>query len=171
MANPLTVAAPYATFPMGPGTAGTDNISGLGNNQAKAVGVVGTTGTQYYDDLIAAIKLTSAASGVSATGSVSFYIICGESPLGGGTTPWTNNVDPISTSTQSGNLAGMTPISPPLSMTTNNTACYYLWFSIYSVVMDMPSYWSIVVYNQSGANFPATSGTNHIMRHSLVSYA
>jgi hypothetical protein len=171
MPTTLQTAAPQ-TFPMGPGQ-GTDNISGLPNNQAKALGAVGTAAVQYYDDLIPPIQLTAGASGVSGTGAVSFYVICGET-ASIGTGPWTNGIDPNSTADQSSKLAGMTALSPTLPMTVNASVCVYREFSIYAVLGFMPSFWSIVVYNQSGAALAITTGTppntNHIARHSLVSY-
>ncbi len=43
-------------------------------------------------------------------------------------------------------------------------------FSVYSLLGFMPTYWSILVYNQSGAAFDLTAA-NFYAKHSLVSYA
>ncbi len=164
MANPLSVAS-LTTFPNGPGGS-PDNVTSLPNGQAKGLGSLGTSVTQYWDDNIAPIQLKSGASGVSASGSVSFYVVASEDG-----THWTNGIDPTSASDQSAKLAGLLPLSPALAMTANATTYTYLWFSIASALQAaMPSFWSVVIYNQSGAAFDATAA-NHIAKHSLISYA
>ncbi len=164
MSNPLSVAS-LTTFPNGPG-AGTDNVTSLPNNQAKGLGSLGTSVTQYYDDNVQPFQLKSGASGVSASGSVSFYLVGSEDG-----THWTNGIDPTSPVDQSGKLAGLIPLSPAMAMTANATTYTYLWFSVAAAFQGtMPSFWSVVIYNQSGAAFDATAA-NHIAKHSLISYA
>jgi hypothetical protein len=52
----------------------------------------------------------------------------------------------------------------------NGTLYYFPEFSVYSLLGFMPTYWSILVYNQSGSPFDLTAA-NFYAKHSLVSYA
>jgi hypothetical protein len=157
MANPLSVAA-LAAFPL------VSNLQTLPTAQAKGLGSVGTTLVQYYDDNVAPITIRSGASGVSASGTVSFFLICSEDG-----TNWTNGINPNATTDQSLALAGLTPLQPILPVVANATNYIFPEFSVYSILGFMPSYWALVAFNQSGAALDATLA-NFYARHSLVSY-
>jgi hypothetical protein len=158
MANPLSVAA-LTAFPL------VSNLQNLLNNQAKGLGQLGTAATQYYDDNVAPITIRSGASGVSSSGTVSFYLVCSEDG-----TNWTNGVNPNATTDQSAGLAGLPPLQPVLGVVANATNYILPEFSVYSVLGFMPCFWAIMVLNQSGAALDATLA-NFYARHSLVSYA
>jgi hypothetical protein len=163
MSNPLSVAS-LATFPLGPGQT-TDNLTGLPNNQAKGLGSLGTTLVQYYDDNVAPLQFKSGTSGVIGTGTVSLYLVCSEDGAN-----WTNGINPNSTSDQSSLLGGLVPLVPAVTVTANVSTYMLPEFSVYSLLGFMPTYWAVVVYNQSGTALDATAA-NFSAKHSLISYA
>jgi hypothetical protein len=162
MSNPLTVAS-LATFPLGPGQS-TDNLTALPNGQAKGLGALGTSLVQYYDDVVAPIQIKSGSS-VSGSGTVSLYLVCSEDG-----TSWTNGISPISTSDQSSLIGSLPSLTSVVTVTANAALYYFPEFSVYSLLGFMPTYWSILIYNQSGAAFDLTAA-NFYAKHSLVSYA
>ena len=83
---------------------------------------------------------------------------------------WTNGINPNSTSDQSSLIGSLVSLTPVVTVAANATLYYFPEFSVYSLLGFMPTYWSILVYNQSGAAFDLTS-TNFYAKHSLVSYA
>jgi len=162
MSNPLSVAS-LATFPLGPGQS-TDNLTGLPNSQAKGLGTLGATLVQYYDDIVAPIQIKSGSS-VSGSGTVSLFLVCSEDGVS-----WTNGINPNSTSDQSSLIGSLASLMPVVTMTANATLYHFPEFSVYSLLGFMPTYWSILVYNQSGAALDPTAA-NFYAKHSLVSYA
>jgi hypothetical protein len=158
MANPFNVAA-LTAFSL------TSNLQSLPTAQAKGLGSLGASVTQYYDDNVAPITIRSGVSGVSASGTVSFFLVCSEDG-----TNWTNGINPNATTDQAGSLTGLTPLQPVLGVVANATNYIFPEFSVYSILGFMPSFWALVVLNQSGAALDATL-TNFYARHSLVSYA
>ncbi len=163
MASPFSVAA-LTTFPHGPGQS-PDALTSLANSAAKGLGSLGATLTEYVDDNVAPIKIKTGAASVSASGTVLVYVVTSEDGSN-----WTNGIDPTSTSDQSSKLTGLTPLSPVLNANANATTYFFPEFSIYSILGFMPSYWSVVILNQTGAAFDATA-SNFTAKHSLVSYA
>ena len=162
MSNPLSVAS-LAAFPLGPGQS-TDNLTALPNGQAKGLGAVGTTLVQYYDDIVAPIQIKS-GSAVSGSGTASLYLVCSEDGIS-----WTNGINPNSTSDQSSLIGSLASLTPVVSVTASAAVYYFPEFSVYSLLGFMPTYWSILVYNQSGSAFDLTAA-NFYAKHSLVSYA
>jgi hypothetical protein len=158
MSNPLSQGT-LTTFPLA------SNLTSLPSGQAMGLGSlpVGQTtpATQYYDDNIAPIQITSGASGVSASGTASLYVVCSED-----NTHWTGGVNPAVTADQSAALATLPALST-IAVVANATIYWFPEFSIYDVLGFMPAYWSVVIYNKSGAAF-ASSG--FIAQHSLISY-
>jgi hypothetical protein len=57
-----------------------------------------------------------------------------------------------------------------VTVVANGALHYFPEFSIYSLLGFMPTYWALLVYNQSGTAFDATAA-NFIAKHTLVSYA
>ena len=163
MSNPLSVAS-LATFPLGPGQS-TDNLTALPNGQAKGLGALGTTLVQYYDDIVAPIQIKSDAAGVTGSGTASLFLVCSEDGAN-----WTNGINPNSTADQSSLIGSLLALSPVVTVSANGALYYFPEFSVYSLLGFMPTYWSLLVYNQSGAAFDATAA-NFIAKHSLVSYA
>jgi len=163
MSNPLSVAS-LATFPLGPGQS-TDNLTALPNGQAKGLGALGTTLVQYYDDIVAPIQIKSGTAGVTGSGTASLFLVCSEDG-----TSWTNGINPNSTSDQSSLIDSLPSLSPVVTVAANGALYYFPEFSVYSLLGFMPTYWALLVYNQSGTAFDATAA-NFIAKHSLVSYA
>ena len=162
MSNPLSVAS-LATFPLGPAQS-TDNLTALPNGKATGLGALGTTLVQYYDDIVAPIQIKS-GSAVSGSGTVSLYLVCSEDGIS-----WTNGLNPNSTSDQSSLIGSLASLTPMVTVAANAALYYFSEFSVYSLLGFMPTYWSILVYNQSGAAFDVTAA-NFYAKHSLVSYA
>jgi hypothetical protein len=168
MSNPF-IPASLVTFPYGPSGISGDNITGLANGQAKGLGAVGTALTQYYDDNVAPVRILSGASGVSGSGTASMYVVISEDGAN-----WTNGVNPNSTSDQSAlvgsSSANPLPVLQTINVVANATTYEFAGFSIASVLLYMPTYWAIVIYNQSGAAFNGTS-SNFVANHTLISFA
>ena len=83
---------------------------------------------------------------------------------------WTNGINPNSTSDQSSLIGSLASLTPVVRVAANATLYYFPEFSVYSLLGFMPTYWSILVYNQSGSAFDLTAA-NFYAKHSLVSYA
>jgi hypothetical protein len=162
MSNPLSVAS-LATFPLGPGQS-TDNLTALPSGHAKGLGALGTSLVQYYDDIVAPIQIKSGGS-VTGSGTTSLFLVCSEDG-----TSWTNGINPNSISDQSSLIGSLPSLTPMVTVAANSALYYFPEFSVYSLLGFMPTYWAIVVYNQSGAAFDGTAA-NFIAKHSLVSYA
>jgi len=162
MSNPLSVAS-LATFPLGPAQS-TDNLTALPNGQAKGLGALGATLVQYYDDIVAPIQIKS-GSAVSGSGTVSLYLVCSEDGIS-----WTNGINPNSTSDQSSLIGSLASLTPTVTVAANAALYYFPELSVYSLLGFMPTYWSILIYNQSGAAFDVMAA-NFYAKHSLVSYA
>ena len=119
---------------------------------------------QYYDDIVAPILIKSGNS-VNGSGIASLFLVCSEDG-----TSWTNGINPNSTSDQSSLIGSLASLTPVVSVTANAAVYYFPEFSVYSLLGFMPTYWSILVYNQSGSAFDLTAA-NFYAKHSLVSYA
>jgi hypothetical protein len=160
LTNPLSVAA-IAIMPHGPAQ-GTDALTSMPNGSAYGLGSLGAATTQYYDDNIAPIKITT-GTGTSASGTALLYLVVSED-----NSIWTNGINPAVNSDQSGHLVGLNPLFT-IPANADTTAFYFPEFTIASVLGYMPSFWSVVVWNQSGATFNATAG-NFFASHSLISF-
>jgi hypothetical protein len=170
MANPYVPANP-AAWPNSPGGGGTDALSALANNVAKGLGKPAAfNGSQFADLLSAPIKFTSGTvpSSPNGIGTVSLYLILSEDG-----SSWTNGIDPTSTSDQSALIGSIPLLVPSVVVTTTATAYYFPWFSVMEILGSptMPSYVSLLVYNQSGAAFATTSGSNNVAKYNLISFA
>ena len=76
----------------------------------------------------------------------------------------------FSATTGSGRISPEMTVSVLSTVAANATLYHFPEFSVYSLLGFMPTYWSILVYNQSGAAFDLTAA-NFYAKHSLVSYA
>jgi hypothetical protein len=161
LTNPLSVAA-IAIMPHGPAQ-GTDALTSMPNGSAYGLGSLGAATTQYYDDNIAPIKITT-ATGTSASGVALLFLVVSED-----NTNWTNGINPAVNTDQSGKLTGINPLFT-VSANVDSTAFFFPEFTVASVLGYMPSFWAVVVWNQSGAAFNATAG-NFFASHSLISFS
>lgn len=163
MANPLVVAA-LATLPRGPGTGG-DGLTGLPSTQAKGLGTLGLAQHQYYDDNIAPIQIRS-GTGTSASGTVGLYLVVSEDGVN-----WTDGINPNVAADQSAKLANASSYQIySIPVNVDSTLFYFREFSVVSKLLFMPSFWAVVIWNQSGAALDPTN-TNFRAQHSLVDYA
>lgn len=163
MANPLIVNT-LTTFPNGPAQP-TDNLTALPNSQAKGLGSVGLLQHQYYDDNVAPIQIRS-GTGTSPTGSAGLYLVLSEDGVN-----WTDGILPNSALDQSAKLINASSYQIfSISVNVDATLFYFREFSVVSKIGYMPTFWAILIYNQSGANFDVTA-TNFRAQHSLVDYA
>lgn len=162
MSNPLTLASPV-TFPKGPGGS-PDNLTALAIGQAKALGTLGTANVQYYDDYVAPIRIRTGASGVDPQGTVDLYLIMSEDNA-----VWTDAIDPNSGADQAALLITARKIQT-IAAGANATTYYFDEFSIASILGFVPTFWSLVVKNNTLATFDVTVG-NFYAKHSLVGYA
>lgn len=162
MSNPFSVAS-VATWPIGPGQS-PDNLTALPNGSALGLGKVGAARVQYYDDLVAPIQIKSGGAGVSATGTASLYLVLSEDGV-----LFSGGVNPNAATDQSSGLSADMLIET-IEVTADATLYYFKEFSIQQYLGFMPSFWALVVRNQSGAAFDSTAA-NFSAKHSLVSYA
>lgn len=161
MSNPPVPAGPV-TFPDGPGQT-TDNLTALPNNTALGLGKVGTALTQYFDALVAPISFLTTSGAVSGD-TVSLYLVISEDG-----THWTAGIDPTSTSNQASKLTGHQPLQ---TITVGAGAATYFFdeFSIDTALGGfMPTFFSVVISNQSGAALNATP-SNFYAQYNLVAY-
>lgn len=154
MANPYTRGT-LTTFPNGPAQ-GTDNLTGLANGNARGLGAVNSVPSNAPDAdvVIAPIQIETGASGVSPTGTCSLYLICSED-----NTIYDGLISPSSTSDQSALLANLPPerLIETINTTAAATKYVFKWFSLFGVLGNVPTWFAVVVLNQSGATLNATA--------------
>lgn len=170
MANPFTYingSAPI-TFPNGPGQS-VDNLTALPNGQAMGLGAIGAAGLQYYDDEVGPIKITLANT--SSTGTISLFIIVSPDNIN-----WTAGISPNAHSDQSTLITtyrnyGGAPfmISSPLNVQSGVLTYQFAGFSVTSVLLYWPTFYSLVILNNSGANFSATA-SQFTAQHNLIGF-
>ncbi len=167
MSNPYTRSS-IAVFPAGPAQS-PDNITSLANNAAKGLGSITVSPLPASDIIVAPISIKSGASAVS--GSVSLFLIVSEDG-----SAWTGGIDPTSASDQATALTALLAadqnFSPlqTISFSANATTYYFRWFCLSDLLTNMPSYASVLVYNQSGAAFDSTAA-NHYAKYRTDVYA
>jgi hypothetical protein len=172
MSNPWVRGTPTA-WPHGPGQS-TDALTSLANGQALGLGKLWAENiglvTPFGDLILPPWKITTGAGSVS--GAVSRYLITSEDG-----TLWTGGIDPASSSDQSTLLSAMltydgvnAALIDQVTASAANTAYYFRWRSLQSMLGNMPHYVSVVVYNQSGQALSATAA-NHSAQYVSESYA
>jgi hypothetical protein len=163
MSNPWNRASP-AVWPLGPNQS-TDNFSGLPSGQARGLGVISpsTLSAPFGDIILPPWRLTLASS-PSAGNSISRYLLFSEDDV-----LWPGNINPASTSDQSTVLAawlaadtaaGQVALIDTLTTQSGQTLYMTRWQTIRGLIGNVPTYCSILVYNQSGAAFAAYSSGN-----------
>lgn len=165
----MTVSA-LQQFTLGPGQA-TDNVTGLPNLNLKGLGHVGTAQTTYVDAVVSPIFVRTASSGVSNTGAITLFIVAAEeiaSP-----SRFTDGIDPDATANQITSL-GQATLSNMVDRITggsnglqNGTVYCFQGFSVKSVLGYAPTFWALVIMNNSGANLSAVAG-QHYARYTLI---
>jgi hypothetical protein len=171
MSNPWSRGSP-TTWPHGPGQS-PDAITSMPNNQALGVGKLWAENislvTPLGDLILPPWKITTGA-GVTS-GTISRYLIASEDG-----SLWTGGIDPTSTSDQSALLSAMltydgsnAALIDQITVTAANTAYYFRWRSLQSMLGNVPHYISVLVYNQSGAALNGTAG-NHTAQYASEAY-
>lgn len=150
------------TFPNGPGQP-TDNLTALPSGQAMGLGAVGVALQQYWDDNVGPMTVTTGAS-VSGSGTFQLYLVVSEDG-----THWTNGISPGAHSDQSALLTGLTPVPFTLSTPAASTSYVFPEFSVYQLLGYMPTFWTLVAYNQTGGALAASSAS-FFAQHNLINY-
>lgn len=164
MSNPLAVPTTPVVFPLGPGQT-QDNLTALPSGYARSLGIIGSAGVQYYDDNIAPLQVRS-GPGANNIGAISLYLIVSEDRV-----IWTDGIDPTSTADQSAKIIKARLISSFNNVAPSTVYVFDGWSVFTSFDMGyMPTFWSVVVLNQSGGSFDPTA-SNFSAKHTLVSYA
>lgn len=162
MSNPFSVQA-LATLPRGAG-AGTDNLTSLASATALGLGAVDQHTALRYDNNVAPIQIKSGASGTSASGFVSCYLITSEDG-----TVWTDGIDPNSASNQKSKIATATLVQA-IAVVANATTYYFTEFSVATVLGFEPLYWAVVIDNESGHALDTTAA-NFYSKYLEIQYA
>lgn len=126
-----------------------DNIHGLTTGQAKPLGEVDNSATLALDYMVF-FRTTLNASGVSATGTIELYLIEKDDS---GADKWTDAIDADGTS----NIASSIKNAKLLEIlaANSNSQEVICHFRLGDYIAHAPKYWSIVVYNKSGATLDA----------------
>lgn len=154
-----------ANWPLGPGQS-TDNLTGLANGQAKALGVINAESlaigqTPWGDIIIPPWKITTGSVTTGANNVISRYLIFSEDNV-----VWPGGINPTSASDQSTALANFLAYNPAAATSslldqifvqTGITVYQTVWYSLRGLIGNVPRFCSIVVSNASGAAFSATA--------------
>jgi hypothetical protein len=172
MSNPWVRGTP-TVWPHGPGQT-PDALTSLANGQAKGMGSLWAENislvTPFGDLILPPWKITTGSGSVS--GPISRYLITSEDG-----SLWTGGIDPTSSSDQSTLLSAMltydgvnAALIDQVTAAAANTAYYFRWRSLQSLLGNVPHYVSILVFNQSGQALNVTAG-NHTAQYASESYA
>jgi hypothetical protein len=158
MSNPFSRGA-LTSFPV------SGNLTAMPSGFALGLGAVSgvVAGAPYADIVVAPIQIKTGA-GALPNGYVSLYGICSED-----NTIWDGTVSPsASGSSQAGAVATVALIQ---SLETPATGTIYAFneFSVWSKFGFIPSYFTPVVQNNTGATLDV-SGTNFSAKYALDSY-
>jgi hypothetical protein len=162
MSNPFSRGS-LTTFPDGPGQV-TDNLTALPNGFARGLGAVQlvSAGAPAADCVVAPIQIKS-GTGTSGTGNCALYIICSED-----NTIYDSEVSPGSTSDQSGVISSARLVQP-ITVSADATLYAFNEFSVWSKLGFIPTWFTVVVYNQSGAALDVTA-SNFSAKYAVDSY-
>ena len=173
MSNPWSRASPL-TWPLGPNQT-TDNFSGLPNGQAKCLGVISpSTLTQPFGDVILPPWQYTTAAGPTAGNTIQRYMLFSEDNV-----IWPGGINPTAITDQSVALttwlaADSAAVGGSLldTITIQSGAILYKssWRSIRGLVGDVPTYMTVLVWNQSGVALAAFSANNQSATYVLDTY-
>lgn len=126
-----------------------DNIHGLATSQAKPIGEVDNSATLALDYMVF-FRATLASSGVSSTGTIELLLIEKDDS---GADKWTDGIDADGTS----NIASSIKNAKLLEIlaANSNSQEVICHFRLGDYIAHSPKYWSLVVYNKSGATLDA----------------
>ena len=132
----------------------TITLASLTTGSSRASTAVSNT-TNLYEDALLFIKLTTAATGVAATGYVNVY---GYGSVDGGTTypEAITGTDAAATLTVPPNLVLLAQINANTSAATKTYGPFS--FCRQYGLDKLPAQWGVVIQNETGATFNATAG-------------
>jgi hypothetical protein len=175
MSNPWNRASP-AVWPLGPNQS-TDNFSGLPSGQAKGLGVISPTALSLSNplgDIILPPWKITLTSSPSTGGSISRYLLFSEDDV-----LWPGNISPTSTSNQEVALAAwlasdtavaQVALIDALTTQSGQTLYQTRWQTIRGLIGNVPTYCSILVYNDSSVAFASYSSGNQSAEYVVESY-
>jgi hypothetical protein len=174
MANPLVRSAAI-NFPFGPSGGSGDNITSLANNTVRGLGsispVAGAT-SPASDWVVGDIKITTGTSPTSG-GTIEMHIVVSTDG-----TIFTGGVNPATGSDQATAWNAAVAADPTLATPTqvitvtgtSNVAYFFRGFSLVGVLGYVPDFWSLLIFNKTGAALNATAG-NHNTSYRAETYA
>ncbi len=126
-----------------------DNIHGLANNEAKPLGEVDNSATLALDYMVF-FRTTLNSSGVGSTGTIELLLLEKDDSSAD---KWTDNIDADGTS----NIASSIKNAKVLEIlaANANSQVVQCHFRLGDYIAHAPKYWSIIVYNKSGATLDA----------------
>lgn len=161
--NIKTMTAPtvsaFTTFPQGPGQT-PDNITGLANNSALGLGVIGSNIIDYKDIKIGSVLITTGTvpNSPSGTGSASLYLAISEDGAN-----FTDGLNPNSTNVAQQNAIFITSQSLGFMLVqrifcpASATQYRFNAFSVLQKLGYVPTFLGLYVVNNTGGTFSAVS--------------
>lgn len=173
MTNPYTRSS-YTAFPNGPGQ-GTDNVTSLASGAASALGVIGPASPLPAADYLIGPSTVMTGTGPSTTGTLSLYVIVSEDGshyTGGMSATATTNATALNAWLANASLNAITLRGVVQTILANaaNTAYYFDEFNLSQLFTNIPSYWALLLVNNSGAALNATA-TNHVFGYRADTYS
>lgn len=150
---------PFTTFPQGPGQ-GTDNLTGLPNNSALGLGIIGTATVDAKDIKIGSVLITTGTVPLSpnGAGSASLYLAISEDGVN-----FTDGLNPNSTNAAQQSALFVTSQSLPAMLIQRifcpASATQYRFnpSSVLKVCLYVPTFIGLYVVNNTGAQFSAVA--------------
>ena len=159
-------------FPWGPGGGSGDNVSSLANNTVRGLGTISPSPvtSPASDWVVGPIKIRTGTS-PSAGGTIEMHLVVSTDG-----SIFTGGVNPAVGADQATAWAAAIAADPSLTATqiltvtaTSNADYYFREFSVVGVLGYVPDYWSLLIFNKSGAALNATAG-NHDAHYRAETY-
>jgi hypothetical protein len=163
--------AVFTVFPLGPGQV-TDNLTGLANNSALGLGIIGTANVDSKDIKIGSVLITTGTVPLSpnGTGTASLYLAIGEDGVN-----FTDGLNPNSSNAAQESSKFVTSQSLPL-MLVQRIACpasatqyRFNAFSVLQKLNYVPTFVGLYVVNNTGAQF-STVAAGFVAGFKLISF-
>jgi hypothetical protein len=142
------------------------NLNSLGSAAAKPLGVVDNSSTKAVDYKVY-LEITLNSSGVSSTGLIEVYLIEGTEASTG--SDFTDGIDPAGTSDIASSIKNAKLLAV-LNANANSQVVRTvvdILGDLFGVMRDCPKYFTIVVYNKSGAALPSST---HEATYTAITY-
>lgn len=143
------------------------NLGALATATAKPLGVVDNSTTLAENEKIQ-LKITLNAAGVSATGTIEVYALASND-----NSIWTDNISPALTTDVSASIKN----APLIGIFNANANAQVVVVDIdllnqsgINPLNDVPKFWSLVIFNKSGATLPAVSAGNIATSYTPINY-